>query len=47
LQYDDAEGVVTEWCHPPVGARWITAPPVDDLATVIADTRETEQRASD
>ncbi|WP_152042335.1 DUF7344 domain-containing protein [Salinigranum salinum] len=47
LQYDDAAGVVTDWSHPTVGDRWLTAPPVDDLAAAIADARSVHGRASD
>jgi hypothetical protein len=47
LQYDAAAGVVTDWSHPTVGNRWLTAPPVDDLAATIADARSVHGWASD
>jgi hypothetical protein len=47
LQYDAAVGVVTGWSHPTVSDRWLTAPPVDDLAATIADARSVRGRASD
>jgi hypothetical protein len=37
--YDACDSVVTDWSHPAVGDRWLTAPPIDRLATVIADDR--------
>jgi hypothetical protein len=45
VEYDPDAGLVTDWCHPPVGDRWLTAPPVDRLARVIADARTASVRA--
>ena len=45
VEYDAAAGVVTDWCHPAVGDRWVTAPPIDRLAQRIADARSGSLRA--
>lgn len=47
LEYDAGSATVTDWRHPPVGDRWLTSPPVDRLATVIADARNPTPRPSD
>jgi hypothetical protein len=47
LEYDTGSAAVTDWRHPPVGDRWLTSPPVDRLATVIADARKPTARPSD
>jgi hypothetical protein len=47
LSYDGEDGVVTEWRHPRVGDRWLTSPPIDALAAVIADVRTATHHASD
>ncbi len=45
VEYDASIGDVTDWHHPPVGDRWLTAPPIDRLARVIVDARSTPARA--
>lgn len=45
VEYDSRAGVVTDWRHPTVGDRWLTAPPVDHLARVIADARRASVHA--
>lgn len=39
VAYDAEEGQVIDWHHPAVGDRWLTAPPIDRLAGIIADVR--------
>jgi hypothetical protein len=45
VEYDAEGSVVTDWCHPAVGDRWLTAPPYDRLARTIADARSASMRA--
>jgi hypothetical protein len=45
VEYDASRNVVTNWHHPAVGDRWLTAPPIDRLARVITDARSASVRA--
>ena len=45
VEYDADARLVVDWYHPAVGDRWLTAPPLDRLAGIIADSRATTLQA--